>query len=111
MKINNVEFDIDFTDADFIEKLEKAKDISAKQSEELETKKLTPAEGIRQECKIAKDFLDYVLGEGTSQKLFGEKNSLKECVKALEELENARQEQEKYFNTTISKYSPDRLTR
>lgn len=111
MIINDVEFDIDFTDADFIERLEEAKKISAEQSKELETKELTPAEGIRQECKIAKDFLDYVLGEGTSQKLFGEKNSLNQCIKALEDFENAIEKQESEFKSRMSKYSPDRLRR
>lgn len=111
MIINNVKFDIDFTDADFVERLEKAREIAAKESEETKNKNLTTAEGIRHECKIAKNFLDYVLGEGTSQKLFGEKNSLNQCIKALEELDKAIENQEKDMNSRIAKYSPTRLNR
>lgn len=111
MKINGIDFDVDFTDADFIEKMETAMKIVEEKSKELDTKEQSLAEGIRQECKIAKDFFDYVLGEGTSQKLFGEKNSLNECTKALEEILKAKEEQEKEFNNRVSKYSPSRLNR
>ena len=113
MTINGVEFDIDFTDADVIEKIsEKAKEVE-KQAEELEKIKDTiePAEGIRQECKILKDFLDYVLGEGSSQKIFGKKNSLRLCLEAYEDIINERNRQLNNFKETVDKYSPDRLKR
>ena len=71
MIINGVELDIDFTDADFIEKIENgSKEVYQKAEELKQLKQLSLAEGIRQECKILKDFLDYVLGNGTSEKLF-----------------------------------------
>ena len=111
MTINNVEFEVDFTDADLIERIDvKSKEIYQK-AEELEKNKenLSPAEGIRQECKILKEFLDYVFGEGTSQKLFGDKDSLKDCLKAYEDIINERNRQLNNFIDTIEKYSPDRL--
>lgn len=111
MRINNIDFDVDFTDADFIEKIEQATQIVQEKSTELNTKSLSLAEGIRQECKIAKDFFDYVFGAGTSQKLFGEKNSLNDCTKALEEIMNAKKEQENEFEKRVSKYSPSRINR
>ena len=80
MIINGVELEIDFTDAEIVE-------------------------------KILKDFLDYVLGDGTSRKLFGEKNSLQQCVKAFEDIINARKQQYDEFQARVSKYSPDRLKR
>lgn len=112
MKINGVELEIDFTDADILEKIESG---SKKVYEEAEKLKgitnLTPAEGIRQECKILKNFLDYVLGDGTSGKLFKGKNSLKECLTAFEDIINARKQQFDDFQAKISKYSPDRLNK
>ena len=113
MKILGIEFDIDITDAEVIERLEKGQQIVEKQSEELEEKRsnLTLAEGIKQECKIAKDFLDYVIGEGTSKELFGEKNSLAKCMEALEDLNNCIESQQKDFQNIINKYSPDRIKR
>lgn len=113
MIINGVELDIDFTDADTIEKI----DIGSKKvyelADELEKNKenITSAEGIRQECKIVKDFLDYVLGEGTSEKVFGEQNSLIKCLKAFEDIIEERNKQLENFKSIVNKYSPDRLER
>lgn len=112
MIINGVELEIDFTDADFIEKVEEAcKEVFNKAEELKQDKKLSLAEGIRQECKILKDFLDYVLGDGTSEKLFKGKDSLNQCLKAFEDIINAKQNSMNEFESKISKYSPNRLKR
>ena len=113
MKINNVELDIDFTDADLIEKIDEGNKNVQKEIEELEKSKdnISPAEGIRQECKIVKDFLDYVFGEGTSEEIFKGKDSLRQCLQAFEDIINERNRQLENFNDTIAKYSPDRLKR
>lgn len=112
MIINGVKFDIDFTDADFIEKIENASKNVFKEAEELkQNKELSLAEGIRQECKILKNFLDYVLGDGTSEKLFKGKDSLNQCLEAFEDIINAKQNAMNNFQTKINKYSPDRLNR
>ena len=111
MIINGVELDIDFTDADILEKIEKGSKEVYDKAEELKNSTVSPAEGIRQECKILKDFLDYVLGEGTSEKLFGNKNSLKLCLKAYEDIVTARETQINEFQAKVSKYSPDRIKR
>ena len=111
MKINGVEFEIDFTDADLLEKIEKGSKEVYDKAEELKNKELTPAEGIRQECKILKNFLDYVLGEGTSEKLFGNKDSLEQCLNAYEDILKARDTQYSDFQERVSKYSTDRIAR
>lgn len=113
MTINGVEFDIDFTDADIIEKIDiKSKEVE-EQGKQLEKNKknITPAEGIRQECKIVKEFLDYVLGDGTSKKIFGDKDSLRDCLQAFEDIINERNRQLNNFKEVVNKYSPDRLKR
>lgn len=115
MTINGYTVDIDVTDADFIERMEKANDNLNNEIERLkETVKdenFNIAEGIRQECKIIKDFFDYVLGDGTSEKIFNGKDSLNLCFQAYEELVKASEEQYKILNDKISAYSPDRLVR
>ena len=112
MIINGVEFNIDFTDADFIEKIENACKKVYEEAENLkQDKQISLAEGIRQECKILKNFLDYVLGDGTSEKLFKGKDSLNECLKAFEDIIIAKQNSLNDFQDKISKYSPDRLKR
>ena len=113
MLINGVEFEIDFTDADLIERIdEKTKEVE-EQGKELEKNKknITPAEGIRQECKIVKEFFDYVLGDGASKKIFGDKNSLRDCLQAFEDLINERNRQLNNYKKVVNKYSPDRLKR
>ena len=116
MIINDVSFDIDFTDADFIEKIETASKKVYEETDKLKKEKLkdtdyTLAEGIRQECKILKEFLDYVLGDGTSEKLFGEKDSLHLCLKAFEDIIKKKEEQVKSINELTERYSPERLER
>ena len=113
MTINGVEFDIDFTDAEVIDRVDfKQKDLE-EQIKELEKNKktLSPAEGIRQECKIMKEFLDYVLGEGASEKLFGNKNSLNLCLKTYEDIMDNIEHQHKDMQERMNKYSPERFRR
>lgn len=111
MKINGVELEIDFTDADILQRIEDGSKEVYKKAEELKTSETTPAEGIRQECKILKDFLDYVLGEGSSKKIFGNKDSLQQCLNAYEDILRNRDEQYSDITKRVSKYSPDRLER
>ena len=111
MIINGVKLDIDFTDADFIEKIEIGSKKVYEDTEKLKQSEYTLAEGIRQECKILKDFIDYVFGNGTSEKLFGSKDSLHLCMKAFEDIINEKNKQVKSINDLVDKYSPDRVQR
>ena len=114
MKINGVEINnIDFTDADILERIEKGRESVEQQIKELKNNKnnVTPAEGIRQECKIVKIFVDYVFGEGTSEKVFKGKDSLKECIEAFEDIFKERDKQLENLNNKINLYSPERLQR
>ncbi len=115
MTINGYEFDVDLTDADVIEKIEQGVENLQKEAERLQelhdNENITTAEGIRQECKVLKDFFDYVFGEGTSEKIFNGKNSLKLCLQAYEDVIKARDEQYNSLNQKIDAYSPDRLKR
>jgi len=111
MTINGIQFDVDFTDADIIEKIEQGSKKVYEEAARTKEQILTPAEGIRQECKIMKEFLDYVLGEGASKKIFGEKDSLKDCLQVFENVINQKEEQ---YNTILNKvnlYSPERVDR
>lgn len=111
MTINEKVFDVDFTDADLIEKIEIGSKKVFDETERIKNEKFDVAEGIRQECKIIKDFLDYVFGEGTSKELFGDKDSLSLCLKAFEDIINEKEKQVKSINDFVSRYSPDRVQR
>ena len=111
MTINDKNFDVDFTDADLIEKIEIGSKRVFDETERIKNENFSVAEGIRQECKIIKDFLDYVFGEGTSKESFGNKDSLNLCLKAFEDIINEKEKQVKSINDFVSRYSPDRVQR
>lgn len=68
MKINGVELEINFLDAEFMEKIENYCKKVSEQAEKSKTelKDLTFSQQIKAECKIIKDFFDDVFGEGLS---------------------------------------------
>lgn len=111
MTINGVNRDIDFTDADLLEKIEEGSKKVYDETEKIRNVNLKLAEGIRQECKILKDFIDYVFGEGTSKEWFGEKDSLHLILQAFTDVINERDKQIKVIDELASKYSPERVQR
>lgn len=111
MTINGVNRDIDFTDADLLEKIEEGSKKVYDETEKIRNVNLKIAEGIRQECKILKDFIDYVFGEGTSKEWFGEKDSLHLILQAFTDIINERDKQMNSINELASKYSPERVQR
>lgn len=111
MEINGVKLDIDFTDADFIEKVDKAVEKVKEDCEKIDLKSLSFAEGIRQECKIIKDFFDFVFGDGTSEELFKGKNSLDLCLKAFEDIRKEKEKSMSDFVNRVNQYSPERIKR
>lgn len=103
---------IDFTDADLLERLEQGRlDILEKVKKLEEENSIDPVEGIRQECKLLRDFLDYVFGEGTSDKNIKNKNSLKECLKVYEDVFKEKERQLDNLIEITNKYSPERIQR
>lgn len=105
------DYDIDFTDADFVEIYNNAQKNFEKKDNELKDKTFSPAESIRQECKLVREFFDCIFGEGANIEILGSKNSLKNCIKSLEELNEIKNEQELYIENKLTKYSPERIKR
>lgn len=102
----------DFTDADFLEKIEQGRlDVLEKIKKIEEDSTINSVEGIRQECKILREFLDYVFGEGTSEENIEHKNSLRECIKVYEDVFKERDRQLNNFSEIANKYSPERVQR
>ena len=104
--------EFDFTDADLLERIEQGRNDVLEKVKELEQiDTLNPVEGIRQECKLLRDFLDYVFGDGTSEKNIKHKNSLKECIKVYEDVFKERDRQLNNLSEVMNKYSPERVQR
>ena len=109
MKINGYELEVDFTDADFIDKIEKyAKEVS-EQVELTKPKEMEMAEFIRKECEIVRNFFDNVFGKGTAKKIFGNKYSLSICVSTFQQFIDAKLRQQEELEQIVNKYSPERL--
>ena len=112
MKILDKEFEVDFYDANTMERIEKGMEkVNKIIKEKSVIKNQKTSEVIREVCNIIFDFFDYVLGNEASKKIFGNKTSLTLCIKAYEDFINAKQEQEAVFENISKKYSPNRATR
>ena len=117
MRIGNIDVDFSFTDADDIEKFEKALIVVKEKSAEYEKKQLKMSEALRFECNIIDEFFDTVFGEGISQKLFEGKKDLQKHMELFKDITDAKNEatksfQDLYNNLEIkTKYMPNRETR
>ena len=88
MIVNGVNLpDPDVGDLEFLEKYEAQNDIITKKMSEMD-KNVRRSEAVRIQCTLVFDFFDAVFGEGTAQKIFGEKVNLKTCIDAYEEAVN-----------------------
>lgn len=110
LKINDVELELDLMDADMAEKYEKAYRKMQRDVVNI-PKNLSLAESIRKQCKLIFNFFDEVFGEGTSEKIFGNKTNLRECVKAVETIIDHVNKDAEEANNIINKYSPNRVSR
>lgn len=111
MKINGVELeDIDLTEVGTLKKYEDAHKKVVEVAEN--TKKLKdPVQMIQKQCKAVFDFFNSLFGEGTDKKVFGDKVSLKVCVKAFAEFNEYVANDIKETNEMVNKYSPNRASR
>jgi hypothetical protein len=111
MKIRNIEVEFDFLDADDMEKFEEEAKKVVKQCEEKEKQQMSYSQMIREQCKIINDFFNNVFGDGMSEKLFGNKDNLKEHISAFEEIVKEKENQQKSIVSSLERYQPNRETR
>lgn len=78
MKILNKEIEFNFEDA---ENIDKAIELDKKYQ-----KVFKEAKTLVEKCKTYKDFFDELIGKGTSQNLFGNKNNFFEITDAYQDL-------------------------
>lgn len=109
-KFNNFETDIDFTDADFMEKFEDCYEKMVVESEKV-PKVGKVSEITRAQCKVFNDFYDRLFGDGTSEKMFLGKNSMDMRVKAANSLFDLRNSEQSRYNSMVNKYTPNRKAR
>lgn len=117
MKLKDIEVEFSFTDADCLEKLEKAaKNVKDKAAAE-EKKELSLSETIKKECQILDEFFDETFGAGIAKKLFKGKKDLQEHMELFTDIMNAKIETTKATQNLYdslenkAKYMPNRETR
>lgn len=104
MLINNVELpDLDFLDADVMEKYETALD-SLKNLSNSENK--TAGEQIREQCHAVFDIFNQLWGEGTDKLVFGNKTNIGICLNAFKEVVMESQRQSLLLKNVASELLP-----
>lgn len=109
VKINGVELELDIFDMNVAEKYEKA--IAKVQEEAAKSKGLKLSSSIRKQCTAVFECFDAIFGEGTHQKIFGERVNLIDCLKAFESLIQGANDQVKEVESINNKYSSNRAKR
>ena len=104
-RFNNAEFEIDFTDAAFMEKVENAYQNMIEDLKHVQ-KVGKQSEIIRSKCNVFFKFFESVFGPGSREKLFGDKVSINLCVQASESLYNFGAQEEDRYRQIANKYNP-----
>jgi hypothetical protein len=113
-KWNDVEFEIDMDDVEFLERYEKVFENIEPREKKLE-KVGKISEITREYCLLFYDIFDGIFGEGTSEKLFDGKMNLRVCEECYDSFiavcEKEINAVNKRRNSVVSKYTPNRAQR
>lgn len=109
-KFNDFETDVDFTDADFMEKFENAYEEMMKNIDKTpKTGKVS--EAIRAQIEVFDKFFAYVFGKDAIEKLFLGKASVEMRIEACNSLYDFRNKENQRYNSMVTKYRPNRQQR
>ena len=102
-RYNNFECDLDFTDADFMERFENAYFNMVNQQKKT-PKTGTSSEISRAWCQTFFEFVESAFGPGTKEKMFGNRVSVRLCVEVSEQLHSEYIRQKHEMNEIKNKY-------
>lgn len=109
-KFNDFETDVDFTDADFMEKFENAYEEMMKNIDNTpKTGKVS--EAIRAQIEVFDKFFSHVFGKDAIKKLFLGKASVEMRIEACNSLYDFRNKENQRYNSMVTKYRPNRQQR
>ena len=81
--INGHEVEFDIFDLTSLELFESERTFAMKRAEEIQSNNDNAVNTVREMCEIVRDFFDVLLGEGTSEKLFGTRRNIMVEMSAL----------------------------
>lgn len=110
MIINGVELECDILDVTTLKAIKQGSERVANINKEIAPIQ-DEIEQIEAICHVIFDFFNSVFGEGTAQKLFGDRVSLTLCMDAFETFMKQKAEQEEAFNKRAEKYKRSRIQR
>ena len=106
--------DLDFLDADVLEKVEAASEKVVNECKKAGKAK-KESEGVRIQCNAIAEFINELFGEGTAEKLIKNGSNLFACINVFGEvikaIEQSKIEQNQEFEKLFSKYSVERIKR
>lgn len=102
-RFGNLEAEIDFTDAEFLENLDEAKKLIKEEAAQV-PKTGKAADIIRAQCQCYFNFFDRVIGEGAHEDMFQGKASLNACLDAGDALLKFENDETTRLNDRYSKY-------
>lgn len=109
-KFNDFETNVDFTDADFMEKFENAYEEAMKNVDKApKTGKVS--ERIRYQVNVFDKFFSIVFGKDSIEKLFLGKSSIEMRIEACNSLYDFRNKENQRYNSMVNKYRPNRQQR
>ena len=102
-KYGNLEAEIDFTDADFLDRIDEAKQNLEEDMKGI-PKTGKAADIVRAQCQCFFNFFDYILGEGTHEEMFQGRTSLNSCLDATDALLKFENDEALKLNEKYSDY-------
>ncbi|MFR7821048.1 DUF6673 family protein [Candidatus Pseudoruminococcus sp.] len=107
--------DLDFLDADVLEKVETASKKVFDECKNAAKKAKTESEAVRNQCNAIAEFINELFGEGAAEKLIKNGSNLFTCINVFGEvikaIEQSKIEQNQEFEKLFSKYSIERIKR
>lgn len=102
-KFGNFETEIDFTDIDFLGRIDEGKQLM-QEAEQNVLKVGKNSDIIRSHCEVFYTFFDYVFGRDAREAMFEGKTSLMLCVKASESLSEFEKQEANRIDSMYGKY-------
>jgi len=110
-KIRDEEFEIDFLDADVMERIEDALQTVEQKNTREAYEGLTQSQLIRKQCGTIFDFFDEVFGDGAHKRIFKGKCNLRDALGAFEAFVQAKNNSAGELKEIADRYSPNRAQR